>query len=50
MGLGMLKGAVKLNPSSVAFLTKFSQLGVLGLLLGVFIGAVFTALIQLQER
>lgn len=46
MGLGMLKGAVKLNPSSVAFLTKFSQLGVLGLLLGVFIGAAFTALIH----
>lgn len=46
MGLGLLKDTLSLSPSSVAFLQKFDSIGVLGLLLGVFIGAFVTALIH----
>lgn len=46
MGLGLLKDALSLSPSSVAFLQKFNSIGVAGLLLGVFIGAFVTALIH----
>lgn len=46
MGLGLLKTSMNLKPESVAFLQNFSNLGLIGLLLGVFIGAFFTALIH----
>lgn len=46
LGLGLLKTSMNLDPESVAFLQKFSDMGVLGLILGVLIGAVFTALIH----
>lgn len=46
MGLGLLKTSMNLKPESVAFLQNLSNLGVAGLLCGVLIGAVFTALIH----
>ncbi len=46
LGLGLLKSSMDLKPESVAFLQDFSKLGFLGLLLGIFIGAFFTALIH----
>ena len=46
MGLDLLKNTLNLSPSSVAFLQNFSNWGVWGLLLGVLIGAVITALIH----
>ena len=45
-GLSLLSDSLKLSPESVAFLQSFSDLGFGGLLLGVFIGAVITALIH----
>ena len=46
MGLDLLKNTLNLSPESVAFLQNFSDWGVWGLLLGVLIGAVITALIH----
>lgn len=46
MGLGFLKDALSLKPESMAFLAEFSNLGFLGLCIGVFIGAFVTALIH----
>lgn len=46
LGLGLLKSSMDLKPESVSFLQDFSKLGFLGLLLGIFIGAFFTALIH----
>lgn len=46
MGLGLLKDTLSLSPSSVAFLQKFNSIGAAGLILGVFIGALVTALIH----
>ena len=46
MGLGLLKSSIELKPDSVAFLRNFSNLGFLGLLLGLVLGAFFTALIH----
>ena len=46
MGLGLLKDTLSLGPSSVAFLQKFNSFGAAGLVLGVFIGALVTALIH----
>ena len=45
-GLSLLSDSLKLSPESVAFLQGFSNWGVGGLLLGVLIGAVITALIH----
>lgn len=45
-GLSLLSDSLKLSPESVAFLQSFSDLGFGGLLLGVFIGAIITALIH----
>ena len=45
-GLSLLSASLKLSPESVAFLQGFSNWGVGGLLLGVLIGAVITALIH----
>lgn len=46
LGLGMLKTSMNLQPESVEFLKDFASWGVWGLLLGVLIGAFFTALIH----
>lgn len=46
MALGLLKSSINLKPESVAFLQNFQNLGIAGLLLGVFIGIFFTALIH----
>ena len=46
MGLGFLKDALSLKPESMAFLAEFSNLGFLGLCIGIFIGAFVTALIH----
>lgn len=46
MALGLLKTSMNLKPESVAFLQNFQNLGIAGLLLGVFIGIFFTALIH----
>lgn len=46
MGLDLLKNTLNLQPESVQFLQNFSDWGVWGLLLGVLIGAVITALIH----
>ena len=45
-GLSLLSDSLKLSPESVDFLQRFSNLGLGGLLLGVLIGAVITALIH----
>ena len=45
-GLSLLSASLKLSPESVAFIQGFSNWGVGGLLLGVLIGAVITALIH----
>lgn len=46
MALGLLKTSMNLKPESVSFLQKFQDLNFAGLLLGVLIGTVFTALIH----
>jgi len=46
LGLGLLKTSMTFKPESVSFLQNFDKLGVFGLLLGVFIGIFFTALIH----
>ena len=46
MGLDLLKSAVSLNTETVSFLKNFSEMGFLGLMLGVAAGAFFTALIH----
>ncbi|MBB5219720.1 phosphate:Na+ symporter [Treponema rectale] len=46
MALGLLKNSMNLKPDSVSFLQKFQDLNFAGLLLGVLIGTVFTALIH----
>ncbi|MDY5682353.1 MAG: Na/Pi cotransporter family protein [Treponema sp.] len=46
MGLDLLKAAITLSPDSAAFLLKLNNLGLAGLILGVFIGAFVTALIH----
>ena len=46
MALGFLKTSMNLKPESVSFLQKFQDLNFTGLLLGVLIGTVFTALIH----
>lgn len=46
MALGLLKNSMNLNPESVGFLQKFQDLNFAGLLLGVLLGTVFTALIH----
>ncbi|MBO6101359.1 MAG: Na/Pi cotransporter family protein, partial [Spirochaetaceae bacterium] len=46
MGLGLLKSSMELKPDSMAFLYNLTNLGFVGLLLGVMIGAFFTALIH----
>ena len=46
LGLGLLKTSMDLKPDSVAFLQYFAELGFLGLVLGVLLGAFFTALIH----
>lgn len=46
MGLDLLKNTLNLKPESVSFLQNFSNWGVWGLILGVLIGAVLTALIH----
>ncbi|WP_147634634.1 Na/Pi cotransporter family protein [Treponema pectinovorum] len=46
MGLGLLKEVLSLSPSSTAFLLKISSLGRLGILIGVFFGALITALLH----
>ncbi|MBO7136209.1 MAG: Na/Pi symporter [Spirochaetaceae bacterium] len=46
MGLGLLKSSMELKPNSMAFLYNLANLGFAGLLLGVMIGAFFTALIH----
>lgn len=46
MGLGLLKTAMDLDPSSIAFFKELPELGVTGLILGVLIGIFFTALIH----
>jgi phosphate:Na+ symporter len=46
MALGLLKTSMNLKPESVFFLQKFQDLNFAGLLLGVLIGTVFTALIH----
>ena len=46
MALGFLKTSMNLKPESVSFLQKFQDLNFAGLLLGVLIGTVFTALIH----
>lgn len=46
MALGLLKSSINLKPESVSFLQNFQNLGIAGLLLGVFIGIFFTALIH----
>lgn len=46
MGLGLLKEVLSLSPSSTAFLSKISDFGRLGLVLGVFAGAFITAMIH----
>ena len=45
-GLSLLSDSLKLSPESVAFLQSFANLGIGGLLLGVLIGAIITALIH----
>lgn len=46
MGLGLLKESLALRPESVAFLADIEKLGFFGLILGVLIGTVITALIH----
>ena len=46
MGLGLLKDSMQLPPPAINFIQKLTDLGFAGLLLGVLIGAVFTALIH----
>ena len=46
MGLGLLKTSINLNPESVSFLQNFHSLGTVGIIAGVLIGTVFTALIH----
>lgn len=46
LGLGLLKSSMELKPESVDFLSNFANLGFLGLLLCVLLGAFFTALIH----
>jgi len=46
MALGLLKASMNLDPESVSFLLELQNLGVVGLLLSVLIGVVFTALIH----
>lgn len=46
MALGLLKTSMNLKPESVSFLQKFQDLNFAGLLLGVLIGTLFTALIH----
>lgn len=46
IGLDLLKSAVSLNTETVSFLKNFSEMGFLGLMLGVAAGAFFTALIH----
>lgn len=46
MGLGLLKNSMQLGPSAIGVIQKLTDLGFFGLLLGVLIGAAFTALIH----
>lgn len=46
MGLGLLKDSIQLGPDAIAFIQKLTGLGFVGLLVGVLIGAFFTALIH----
>lgn len=46
MALGLLKTSMNLKPESVSFLQNFQDLNFAGLLLGVLVGTVFTALIH----
>lgn len=46
MGLGLLKTSMNFSSAAVSFLQKFQTLGFAGLLLGVLLGAFFTALIH----
>ena len=46
MGLGLLKTSINLRPESISFLQSFQNYGALGILLGVLIGTIFTALIH----
>lgn len=46
MGLGLLKTSMNLSSATVSFLQKFQTLGFAGLILGVLLGAFFTALIH----
>ena len=46
MGLGLLKDSMQLGPAAINFIQKLTDIGVFGLLLGVLIGAFFTALIH----
>lgn len=46
MGLGLLKDTLSLSSDSAEFLASFASMGVIGLILGVFIGAAITALIH----
>ncbi len=46
MGLGLLKESLNLSPESAAILLKLSDFGIWGLILGVLIGTVITALIH----
>lgn len=46
MGLGLLKDSIQLGPGAIDFIQKLTGLGFAGLLVGVLIGAFFTALIH----